>query len=177
MSKLSAFAYACLILLIVSAFPLSALSQQVPEVTTYAFLSVSPNPVGKGQTVAVMFWLDSAPPTAAGAMGDRWEGFTVRITKPDGTTETKGPYRSDAVGGAYFTYTPDQVGTYKFQFSFPGQTLNAVTILGKTYPQIRYKACNSRIVELVVQEQPIESWPEYPLPTSYWTRPINAELR
>ncbi|MEM2045829.1 MAG: PQQ-binding-like beta-propeller repeat protein [Candidatus Bathyarchaeia archaeon] len=166
-----------LALLIASTFPSMVFSQQVPEVATYAFLSVSPNPVGKGQAVSVMFWLDSAPPTAAGALGDRWEGFIVKITKPDGTTETKGPYRSDAVGGAYFQYIPDQVGTYKFQFSFPGQTLYNVAILGKTYPQIRYKASSSRVVELIVQEQPIEPWPDYPLPKGYWTRPINAELR
>jgi len=143
-----------------------AFSQQ-PEVPTYLFISVSPNPVGVGQTVYVMFWLDFPPPTAAGAGGDRWEGLTVTITKPDQTTETKGPYRSDAVGGAWFAFTPDKVGTYKLQAKFPGQTIAGVY----------YKPSQSRVIELTVQQQPIEAWPDYDLPKSYWTRPINAELR
>ncbi|MEM2889265.1 MAG: PQQ-binding-like beta-propeller repeat protein [Candidatus Bathyarchaeia archaeon] len=142
-------------------------SVKAAEVPTYAFIEVAPNPVGVNQQVSVMFWLGSAPPTAAGPAGDRWEGMTVKITKPDGSTETKGPYRSDAVGGAYFTYKPTTTGTYKFQFSFPGQTIAGVY----------YKPSQSRVVELVVQTEPIEAWPDIPLPTSYWTRPINAELR
>lgn len=174
---LASFVSVFLMLFAVSALPLVAFSQQVPEVTTYAFISVSPNPVGVTQTVAVMFWLDSAPPTAAGAGGDRWENMVVKITKPDGSTETKGPYKSDAVGGAFFTYTPDKPGTYKFKFTFPGQTLKNVNLLGKVYPEVRYKASESRVVELVVQDAPVEAWPDVPLPTGYWTRPINAELR
>jgi len=145
----------------------SAVAQEVPERPTYAFISVAPNPVGVNQPVSVMFWLDSAPPTAAGALGDRWENMTVKITKPDGSTETKGPYRSDAVGGAYFVYKPTATGTYKFQMFFPGQTIAGVY----------YKPSQSRIVELTVQQEPVEAWPDLPLPTSYWTRPINAELR
>ena len=145
----------------------SAIAQEVPERPTYAFLSIAPNPVGVNQPVSVMFWLDSAPPTAAGAGGDRWENMTVKITKPDNSVETKGPYRSDAVGGAYFMYTPTTTGTYKFQMFFPGQTVAG----------IYFKASQSRIVELVVQTEPVEAWPDLPLPTSYWTRPINAELR
>jgi outer membrane protein assembly factor BamB len=140
---------------------------EVPEVPTYAFLIVSPNPVGVNQPATVMFWLDSAPPTAAGPAGARWENMTVKITKPDNSVETKGPFRSDPVGGAYFTYTPTTAGTYKFQMFFPGQTIAGVY----------HKSSQSRIVELTVQQEAIETWPDLPLPTSYWVRPINAELR
>ncbi|MEM2351915.1 MAG: PQQ-binding-like beta-propeller repeat protein [Thermoproteota archaeon] len=137
------------------------------EVPTCVFISVSPNPVGVNQTVSVIFWLNRAPPTAAGAAGDRWEGLTVTIIKPDNTTEIKGPYRSDAVGSVYFEYTPDQVGVYRFQAEFTGQTIAGVY----------YKPSQSRIVKLTVQRDPITPWPDYPLPTGYWTRPISAEFR
>ncbi len=76
------------------------------------FIAANPNPIGVGQQLQVSFWLADAPPTASGASGDRWESFTVTITEPDGTTETKGPYKSDAVGAAYFVYYPTMTGNY-----------------------------------------------------------------
>jgi hypothetical protein len=49
--------------------------------------------------------------------------MTLKITHPDGTVETKGPFESDASGGAVTRYTPDKVGNYTFQFLFLGQKL------------------------------------------------------
>ena len=141
-------------------------AQEVQEFPTYAFLSVAPNPVGVNQEVTVIIWLDIVPPTVAGAV-TAWEGYRVNITKPDGSIETKGPYSSHSDGGYYFTYKPTKTGIYKFQFSFPGQTVAGVY----------YKPSKSAIVELTVQEKPIEAWPDTPLPTDYWERPINAENR
>ena len=48
------------------------------------------------------------PPTAAGVGGDRWRGFVVDITKPDGTKEHI-PYTgvTSDIGGAVMLYTPD----------------------------------------------------------------------
>ena len=68
-----------------------------------------------------MFWIDKLPPTASGAYGDRWHNLKVEVTKPDGSEQTLGTFTSDAVGGGYTLYTPDQVGTYTFQFSSPEQ--------------------------------------------------------
>jgi len=86
------------------------------------YINVAPNPVGVGQTAYLGFWLDKVPPTATGReYGTRWHDMTVEVTKPDGTTETLGPYDSDAVGGACASYTPEQIGTYKFVFKYPGQ--------------------------------------------------------
>jgi len=137
------------------------------DIPTYAFLSVVPNPVGVNQQVWVTMWLSEPPPTAFGPGGDRWGGFMVTIEKPDGTSEKKGPYSSDAVGAAYFIYVPDQVGTYYFQFSFPGQTIAGNYYMPSTSPK----------VSLTVQAEPIPSWPEAELPKSYWQRPIYAENR
>ena len=74
------------------------------DVPTYAFLAVSPNPIGVGQEAIVMFWLSLVPPTAAGSAGDRWENMIVEVTQPDGTKETLGPFKSDPVGSAWTSY-------------------------------------------------------------------------
>ncbi|MEM3161821.1 MAG: PQQ-binding-like beta-propeller repeat protein [Candidatus Bathyarchaeia archaeon] len=135
------------------------------------FISVAPSPVGVNQAATVMVWTSMPPPTAAGAGGDRWKNIVITVTKPDGTTETKGPFESDAVGGIWCAYTPDQVGTYYFQASFPGQWINTTTY--KRW----YVPVTSKKLALTVQQETVEAWPELPLPTGYWTRPINAELR
>ncbi len=98
-----------------------------------------------------------------------FQGYEVEITKPGGSVEIKGPFTSDAIASQWFLYTPDQVGTYTFQFDFPGQT-----ILDRYY-----QPSNSPEVEIVVQQDPIQSYPNYPLPNKneYWDRPIEAENR
>ena len=85
-------------------------------VTTTAYMSVTPTPIGQGQTLLVNLWME--PPSNTNRF---FSGYTVTITKPDKTTETVGPldsYQGDAT--AFFDYVPDQVGNYTFQFSFPG---------------------------------------------------------
>ena len=49
--------------------------------------------------------------------------MTVTVTKPDGTTETLGPFTADDTGGTHVEFTPSAVGTYTFQMRFPGQIL------------------------------------------------------
>lgn len=135
---------------------------------TYAFLSVQPNPAAVGQTVFVNFFLDKTPPTAADQYGDRWHGFKVTVTKPDGTTETLalGSHsNSDAVGGSYTSYTPTTVGTYTFVFSFPGQTItgdnpNPITgTANAAYIGDYYQPSTSDPVTLVVQQQQVTTVP------------------
>ena len=135
---------------------------------TYAFLSVTPTPIGVDQQAFVTFWLDKVPPLDAG-WSVLFENYEVKITNPNGNEETKGPFTSDAVASAWFHYTPDMIGTYTFQFSFPGQTI------GERY----YKPSTSRTVEIVVQEVPVEPYPNYPIPGpfEYWERPIEAQNR
>ena len=82
---------------------------------THPFLSFRPNPVGLGQTIIVNIWL-----TPALYPSRYHEGYTVTITKPDGTKDTivKDSYFADAT--AWFDYTVDQVGTWTLKFDFPG---------------------------------------------------------
>ena len=132
------------------------------DVDTYAYLSVNPNPVGVGDNVVVGMSVQPLQP----ASYDFYQGYTVKITKPDGTTENKGPFTSDATGSTWFNYQPSQVGTYSLEFSYPGQTMSNGD---------NYKPATSPITNLIVQEESIPWYPSTPLPTDYWTRPISAE--
>jgi outer membrane protein assembly factor BamB len=153
----------------------------------YAFLNIAPNPAGVGQTAYVNFWIDKVPPTAVGGWGYKWHNMTVTVTKPDGTTETLGPFDSDAVGGAWASYVPSQVGTYKFVGHFPTQ----IAAIENPYPYApgfvptgeefindTYTASTSKEIDLVVQQGQITSaYPAAQLPTGYWQRPINSMNR
>jgi len=181
--KTSLCAMALLVLLTASVFavlPLSSAHTPSWTIPTYAYLSIAPNPAGVGQAVFVNFWLNLPPPTAAGAYGDRWRGFTVLVTKPSGTTQTLGPFSSDAVGGGWTTFTPDTPGDYTFVFNFAGQTLtgeNPNPITGtSTASSVGdiYQASSSARVKLTVQQQAAQNVPENPLPTGYWTRPVSS---
>ncbi len=142
---------------------------------TYSFLTVNPNPIGIGQRLSVNFWLDKPTPNAAGPAGDRWQGITVTITKPNGQTEIKGPFKFDAVGSGWTDFYPKDAGKYTFQMKFPGQWVNYSQ--GSNTYQNYYQPSEGAIVELTVQQDPVAYWKDIPLPTGYWTRPLNAELR
>jgi outer membrane protein assembly factor BamB len=148
-------------------------------IPTYAYITVNPSPVGVGQTVAVVMWLNIMPPTAAGVGGDRWRDLKLEITKPDQSKVTLGPFVTDAVGSAYASYTPDETGIYSLLFKFPGQvcSLNGPSgIPGSTSDYINdtYLASNATAT-LIVQQEPIDSPIVYPLPTEYWTQPIEGQ--
>ena len=128
---------------------------------TYAYITVSPDPIGVGQTATIIAWLDKVPPTAGIiGLGDRWQDFRIEVTKPDGSKETLGPFTSDPVGSMWTTYTPTQVGTYTFQFSFPGQTIQAFGDY--------YQPSTSALNTLTVQQDAIQGWPAAELPEEYW---------
>jgi len=158
------------------------------EWTTYAYVMISPNPVGVGQTVLVTGQIDKVSPLAVGvAEGTLFEGLTVEITKPDGTKETKGPFELYTMSNNFFTYTPTQTGTYTFQTFFPGQWMNgsyrSISGFGSwsgvgsgiIFENRYYTPSQSSILELIVQEEPVSPTPDVPLPTNSWQRPISAE--
>ncbi len=138
------------------------------QCATYAFINVNPNPVGINQPVDVNFWLSIVSPTAAQSQGDRFSGFKVTILKPDGKTDTKGPFRSEDLSAAYFSYVPTMIGNYTFTFNYPGETFASV--------DTTYLASQATYVLNVQQQTPPQSASlnQPPLPTNYWTRPING---
>lgn len=149
-----------------------ALAQVYPpkgtHIPTYAYLNVAPNPIGVGQTVNVNFFLATPMETVEYAVN-----MTVKVTSPDGTTKTLGPFRSDLTGGSFTNFVPDQVGTYQFQFFYGGQTLGT----NSQWSGLINDPSQSSIVTLTVQEEPVipKSYPFTPLPTNYWQTPVTAQ--
>ena len=122
----SAIATVLILALTFSLFASSLTDAHTPPwyIQTYAYVTAAPNPIGVGQYTTIVMWVDQVPLTGSGLNGDRWRGFKLEITKPDGSNETIGPFTcQSATAAASIQYAPDQVGTYTMVFSWPGQTL------------------------------------------------------
>jgi outer membrane protein assembly factor BamB len=128
-------------------------------------------------------WIDKVPPTAMGIVGDRWVGFTVKVTLPDKTTTTLGPYTSDDAGGYATTYVPTELGNYTMVFSFPGETLTgnqgnpSVPASENNDPSAVgdvYGPSTSAPASFTVGTTPASTIPQNPLPTGYWQTPVEA---
>ena len=154
--------------MLLSTIALNIPSASAANYPTYLFLTVQPNPIGVGQEANVVYWMDMPPPTASGPRGDRWQGWTMEITSPDGDVETINLAASDAAGSGIIKYTPTQTGNYSFKISFPGQNITQGSAINWYMPS------ESAKVQLTVQEEQIQPIPYIPLPTEYWSRPINA---
>jgi hypothetical protein len=165
-SRKSTFSASIILLLAMSMLIAGATSANAAtSIKTRAFLSANPNPVQVGQSIVVSFWVEPIPPTAA----DIFHGFMIEVTGPDGNKETKGPFSTSPLGSQYMLYTPDKTGEYKFQFSYPGESFAG---------DVHFEASQSPITTVVVQDGAIEpSFVNVPVPTDYWTRPINAQNR
>jgi len=160
---------------IVMASPMTK-AQSAPTQKTYPFVDAVPNPVGAGQNVIVRCGILQA--LADIYVG--WTGITVTVVKPNGDTVTLGPVTSDSTGGTSINYVPDQVGTYKLTTNFPQQTMPSDMFdmeRGAFIPKGTVMlASTSDTIDLVVQTDPVPHYTEQPLPTNYWTRPIDAQL-
>ena len=145
-------------------------SGATPSVTIapVAHMSFRPNPVGLGQTFLVNLWT-----TPAVAATRNHPNYTVTITKPDETVDvlTMPSYKADAT--AWFEYIADQVGEWKLRFYFPGTYFNGTRTTQSAY----YSSTSTAEQTLTVQQNIVYSWPESPLPTDYWTRPVHVENR
>jgi len=162
-----------ILLILTFAITLVALPDTNAAITkkTYAFIGAMPNPIGVGQQTLLHVGISDQ--TSHPQEG--WVGLTVTVTKPDGTTETLGPYNTDTTGGTGGVYTPATVGTYYLQTHFPEQVLTtAATGLPAGTVML---ASDSEKLPLIVTEEPRTFYPDVPLPTEYWTRPINQQFR
>ena len=137
---------------------------------TYPVFGATPNPVGVGQETLLLVGITSA--TASALYG--WTGITVTVTKPDGTTETLGPFTTDSTGMTGYSYRPSIVGNYSMTMHFPEQSQGPSA---QGIPANSTRLASERSLTLVVQEEPIQFYPGFPLPTEYWTRPIDDQLR
>ena len=167
---------------ILVALPIVSAHDPPWDIPTYAYIQAYPNPIGQGQTFYILGWLDKYPPTAIGYYGDKWHDMEVTVWKPDGSIEVLGPYDADPVGTVFITYVPDQIGTYQMQLTYPGQTLTGENphpnpTRGQAYIGDYYEPSTSEKISITVQEDPIQPHATTPLPTDYWERPINQELK
>ncbi len=151
-------------------------------ISDIAFLSVSPNPIGVNQQALVNMWI-----TFPSGEGKFMNGYVVTITHPDGTTETVNLQSYVADGTSWFTYQPSVVGIYSFQFAFKGEyfpagyysagNYSATFVNGWIYNPSDYcEPAVSQIMNLTVQQALVSSW-QSPLPTNYWSRPIQPNNR
>jgi outer membrane protein assembly factor BamB len=155
----------------------------------WVFIIPTPNPVGAGQQVTFIFFNPQVP---GGVAPQSTYLYTIDITSPTGKTETlpipgmamsytmaivDGKFRGDTTGSSWTQWTPTEVGNYTVTVKLWPYTWTAfalstdrnyygVSILGDTYT-----------TTLVVQEEQVvpKGWTTVPLPTEYWTRPIEAQ--
>jgi len=142
-------------------------------VTSYAYINAVPNPVGVNQEV--LLHIGMTRPLQSAEMG--WEGLSVSIKRPDGRTDTITDIRTDSTGGTGRNYRPDIPGNYTLVTHFPQQTTTATNIARGFAVGTVMLADDSEPLTLVVQEDPTPIYPAHALPTEYWTRPIDPQLR
>jgi hypothetical protein len=127
---------------------------------TAAYLSIEPNPVGVGQQVTVYAWVIPA---------QGYHNLVVQIAKPDGSTQNSGSFDTSSSGTHSFTFAPDQAGTWYFQLNYPGETIGSFSVSASQSPK----------TALVVSQQQLQPYPDFPLPASIenWTFPISGTNR
>ncbi len=144
---------------------------------TYAIVDAIPNPTGVGQATLLKYGISQA----LGSADLKWTGITMTITKPDGTTETLGPFSTDSTGSSFTQYTPTEVGNYTIKTNFPNNTVAVPGFLD--YERGSYIApgtvmlASTATMTLEVTTEPLVYYPGHALPTEYWSRPIDPQLR
>jgi hypothetical protein len=157
-------------------------------VPTEIILMARPNPIGLNQELLVNIWTVRAP-----GAGRQFKGYEITITKPSGGSVefTMDSYVAD--GTAWFPWVMDEVGDWTFQVYFPGNFLPAGnysageithqepdTITTRVFiynDPVYVEPSTSPLVTVTVQQDYVPVWPESPLPTDYWTRPVTSENR
>ena len=137
------------------------------ERPSYPFVFMNPSKAGVGQPVAINFGLTNN----LARDGDGWN-VTLRITDPDGKVETI-KRKTWSTGYTMYRYTPSKEGNYTLQCIFDKVVYNPTTAALRG----TYRASESEEVILEVSTQWKDPYPGHNLPTEYWTRPIDGQLR
>jgi hypothetical protein len=155
----------------------------------HAYVAVQPNPTGLGQTVYISIWTAQPMPNSAETNNIRKDNYALIITAPDGTNTTQNWAIVDNTGGELTTsFTPTQVGTYTATFNYGGQTYptlsqvtSSVALAAATVASINayagdvYLPGNASTTFTVQQDALAAPINSYPLPTDYWTHPIEGQ--
>ena len=143
---------------------------------TYPLIGATPNPVGVNQETLILIGLTQQLSSALYG----WEDLSITITRPDGVVETISGIRTDSTGLTGRVYVPTMAGNYTLQGHFPQQVCEegVIAMYGTSIPPgTTMLASDTEKITLVVQEEPRTFYPGVPLPTEYWTRPIDMQLR
>lgn len=154
----------------------AAYAQDTDEKVTYCFIGANPNPVGVGQEVLLHFGITDPKQDST----QQWHDLTITVEDPNGETDTLGPYATDSTGGSGDIYIPQIAGEYTLQAHFPEQWYNYSGFNFMGFPvesHTLYKGSDSDKLTLVVLNEAVPNYPGVPLPTEYWTRPIDAQNR
>ena len=178
MKKINIAAILILGMFVLSIFATNSVQPATAQLTqeTYAISDAIPNPVGVGQETL----LKCGVTQALGSASLGWEGITITVEKPDGTTTTLGPFKTDSTGSTYTLYTPTEVGNYTITTHFPNNTAPA-TFFDYERNAMIYEGTIMLASEastiLEVTEEPLVDYPGHALPSEYWSRPIDPQLR
>jgi outer membrane protein assembly factor BamB len=157
--------------------PVASAHDPIWEIPSFAYLAAQPTTVGVGQPVSVYMWVDAPMPSAAINNDVRRHDYKLTITDPNGksTTEQWNAIQ-DTTGVQYYSFVPDEVGEYTLLFEYAGQvyTWDATGAM-RTWTNDVFKPASASNT-ITVQDEPINPpVTSYPLPTEYWTRPIEGQ--
>jgi outer membrane protein assembly factor BamB len=162
----------------ISLVAISATTAHTPpwDIPTFAYINAAPNPVGVGQQVLIVFFLDKTFDSTAIGNDYRFHNYNLTIVRPDNQKEEIiYDVVVDTTSAQYYAYTPTQTGEYTLIFTFPGQDYNTYDHNpNSAYVNDTYLPSQAHTT-LTVQEEPIPAVPVYPLPDEYWTRPIEGQ--
>ena len=179
-TKTSAIAIAILLIISIGAsmmlLPTTSAHSPAWQVPTFAYVQALPNPIGVGQTATVYMWLANTYADALKTNDYRFHNYKLTITAPDGTVTTQSFANiMDPTSNQPYRFTPTQLGTYSFNFTYPGQAVNDNSHLSTSaYIDDTYLPSTASTT-LTVQQTAITNVDLLPLPTEYWTRPIYGE--
>ncbi len=161
----------CLMFAVSTLIVLTPTTSAADTKATYPYIGAMPNPVGVGQETLLHLGITDA----ISGVQNGWTGLTVVVTKPDGSNETLGPFKTDSTGGTGTVFVPTVAGNYTLQTFFPQQVS---PVSGRGFgANTTLLASISAPITLVVQDTPLVFYPAFALPSEYWTRPIDSQIR
>jgi hypothetical protein len=184
-NKTAAIAIAIFLIISMSAsmllIPNNTASAHTPpyQITTYAGVTIQPDPIGLGQSGLGYAFLRNAPLSGATIENTfRNHNYTVYIVAPSGNKTTlHWDTVVDTTSVQFFRFTPAEVGQYNITFVYGGNILNSTYFDTTTSTSVGDVWLPSTATcTLQVQQDPVTQYPDsYPLPTQWWTRPIYGE--
>ena len=149
------------------------------RITTYAKVIALPDPIGVGQSGLIYAFLGNAPLTGSAIENTfRNHNYTVTVVSPSGKNQVfHWDTITDTTGATFTQFTPSEVGQYNITFVYGGNVVNSTYFDTTTAANVGdIWLPSTATCTITVQSTPVTSYPpSYPLPTSYWTRPIYGE--